>query len=285
MLSFWLSRSARPSTCRHPRAGICVGDSAWLPATSVSVTAEIFPKPVDFMRRVGTPAVSVRSGEEGAVRLQRVEPHGPGYSRRRRGRGFSYHDEDGAQITDPDTVARIRALTVPPAWRDVWICAQPGGHIQAVGTDDAGRRQYLYHDEWRRRRDAAKHDRVLRLGRRLPAVREQIREDLDGRGLGCERVLGAALRMLDVGAFRVGGDEYAPEPGEDAGTFGLATLRREHVRLRRGAIELRYQAKGGVEQAMTLRDPALHAVVRALLRGDGGGHELLAYRNARGGHE
>ncbi|HEX6405154.1 MAG TPA: DNA topoisomerase IB [Pseudonocardiaceae bacterium] len=251
----------------------------------MSVTAEIFPKPVDFMRRVGTPAVSVRGGEEGAVRLQRVEPHGPGYSRRRRGRGFSYHDEDGAQITDPDTVARIRALTVPPAWRDVWICAQPGGHIQAVGTDDAGRRQYLYHDEWRRRRDAAKHDRVLRLGRRLPAVREQIREDLDGRGLGCERVLGAALRMLDVGAFRVGGDEYAPEPGEDAGTFGLATLRREHVRLRRGAIELRYQAKGGVEQAMTLRDPALHAVVRALLRRDGGGEDLLAYRNGRGWHD
>src|SRR5947209_18829622 len=294
MLSFWLSRSARPSTCRQPRAGIWVGDSARLPATSVtsvSVTAEIFPKPVDFMRRVGTPAMSaerrcpVRGGEKSAVRLQRVEPYGPGYTRRRRGRGFSYHDEDGAQITDLDTLQRIRALAVPPAWRDVWICAQPGGHIQAVGTDDAGRRQYLYHDEWRRRRDAAKHDRVLRLGRRLPAVREQIREDLDGRGLGCERVLGAALRMLDVGAFRVGGDEYAPEPGEDAGTFGLATLRREHVRLRRGAIELRYPAKGGIDQAMTLRDPALHAVVRALLRGDGGGHELLAYRNARGGHE
>jgi DNA topoisomerase IB len=176
-------------------------------------------------------------------------------------------------------------LAVPPAWRDVWICALPGGHIQAVGTDDAGRRQYLYHEEWRRRRDAAKHDRVLRLGRRLPAVREQIREDLDGRGLSCERVLGAALRMLDIGAFRVGGDEYAPEPGEDDGTFGLATLRREHVRLRRGAIELRYPAKGGIDQAMTLRDPALHAVVRALLRRDGGGEDLLAYRNGRGWHD
>ncbi|MCA1835083.1 MAG: DNA topoisomerase IB [Actinobacteria bacterium] len=227
----------------------------------------------------------VRGGEKSAVRLQRVEPYGPGYTRRRRGRGFSYHDEDGAQITDLDTLQRIRALAVPPAWRDVWICAQPGGHIQAVGTDDAGRRQYLYHDEWRRRRDAAKHDRVLRLGRRLPAVRAQIREDLNGRGLGCERVLAAALRMLDIGAFRVGGNEYAPEPGEDEGTFGLATLRREHVRLRRGAIELHYLAKGGIDQAMTLRDPVLHPVVRALLRRDGGGEDLLAYRNGRGWHD
>jgi DNA topoisomerase I len=223
--------------------------------------------------------------EDGAVPIQRVEPNGPGYSRRRRGRGFSYYDENGAPITDPETLQRIRALAVPPAWRDVWICALPGGHIQAVGIDDAGRRQYLYHDEWRRQRDAAKYDRVLRLGRRLPAVRTQIREDLECRGLCCERVLAAALRMLDIGAFRVGGDEYAPDPGEDEGTFGLATLRREHARLRRGAIELRYLAKGGIEQAITLRDPALHAVVRSLLRRSGGGEDLLAYRTKQGWHD
>lgn len=235
------------------------------------------------MRQVGIPH-GVQC-EEGAVQLRRVEPNGPGYSRRRRGRGFSYYDQNGAVITDPETLQRIRALAVPPAWRDVWICALPGGHIQAVGTDDAGRRQYLYHDEWRRQRDAAKYDRVLRLGRRLPAVRAQIREDLDGRGLTCARVLAAALRMLDIGALRIGGDEYAPEPGHDEGTFGLATLRREHVRLRRGAIELRYVAKGGIEQAMTLRDPALHAVVRSLLRRSGGGEDLLAYRTKQGWHD
>jgi len=235
------------------------------------------------MRQVGIP--NGVQCEEGAVQLRRVEPNGPGYSRRRRGRGFSYYDQNGAVITDPETLQRIRALAVPPAWRDVWICALPGGHIQAVGTDDAGRRQYLYHDEWRRQRDAAKYDRVLRLGRRLPAVRAQIREDLDGRGLTCERVLAAALRMRDIGALRIGGDEYAPEPGDDEGTFGLATLRREHVRLRRGAIELRYLAKGGIEQAMTLRDPALHAVVRSLLRRSGGGEDLLAYRTKQGWHD
>jgi DNA topoisomerase I len=219
------------------------------------------------------------------MRLQRVKPDNPGYSRRRRGRGFSYYDENGAPITDRATLGRIRALAVPPAWRDVWICALPEGHIQAVGTDDAGRRQYLYHDEWRRRQDAAKHDRVLRLARRLPRVRAQIREHLDGRGLSCDRVLAAALRMLDIGAFRIGGDEYAPGPGEEEGSFGLATVRREHVRLRRGGIELRYPAKGGIDQTITLRDPALHAVVRSLLRRNGGGEDLLAYRTKQGWHD
>jgi DNA topoisomerase I len=216
------------------------------------------------------------------MRLRRVEPMVGGYSRRRRGRGFSYHGKDGAPITDPATLQRIRALAVPPAWRDVWICAVPTGHIQAVGTDDAGRRQYRYHDEWRRRRDADKYDRVLRLARRLPAIRAQISEQLAGRGLDCDRVLAAALRMLDIGVFRVGGAEYAPGPGEEEGSFGLATVLRDHVRLRRGAIELRYPAKGGIERAITLRDPALHAVVRALLQRQGGGQELLAYHTKQG---
>ncbi|MGH3897190.1 MAG: DNA topoisomerase IB [Pseudonocardiaceae bacterium] len=219
------------------------------------------------------------------MRLRRVQPHSPGYSRQRRGRGFSYHDSDGAVITDAATLRRIRALAVPPAWRDVWICPLSGGHIQAVGTDDAGRRQYRYHDEWRRRRDAEKHDRVLRLGRRLPAVRAHIHEQLVGRGLSADRVLAAALRMLDIGVFRVGGDEYAPGPDDDEGSFGLATVRREHVRLRRDGIELRYPAKGGIQRAITLQDPALHAVVGSLLRRRGGGQDLLAYRAAQGWHD
>jgi DNA topoisomerase-1 len=221
----------------------------------------------------------------GLVQLQRVTPEDPGYSRRRYGRGFSYYGENGAHITDQATLKRIRALAVPPAWREVWICPLPEGHIQAVGTDDAGRRQYLYHDEWRRRQDAAKHDRVLRLARRLPPVRAQIREQLDGRGLRRERVLAAALRMLDIGAFRIGGDEYAPGRGEDEGSFGLATLRRDHVRLWHGAVELRYPAKGGIDQAIRLRDPALYRVVRSLLRRDGGGADLLAYRTKQDWHD
>lgn len=219
------------------------------------------------------------------MRLQRVRPEGGGYSRRRCGRGFSYYDENGARITDRATVERIRALAVPPAWCEVWICRLPGGHIQAIGTDDASRRQYRYHNEWRRRRDADKHDRVLRLAGRLPSVRAQIRKQLAGRGLSADRVLAAALRMLDVGAFRIGGEEYAPGPDADEGSFGLATLRREHVRLWRGAIELRYPAEGRIDQTITLRDPDLHALVRSLLRRDGGGEDLLAYRTKQGWHD
>ncbi|HEX2300956.1 MAG TPA: DNA topoisomerase IB, partial [Pseudonocardiaceae bacterium] len=179
------------------------------------------------------------------MRLRRVDPSGPGFTRQRRGRGWSYADEHGKRITDPEVLSRIRSLAIPPAWREVWICPRPNGHIQAVGTDDAGRRQYRYHDEWRRRRDAEKHDRALRLARRLPRVREAVAEQLEGSGLSCERVLAAAIRMLDIGVFRVGGEEYAPGPDHDEGSFGLATVRREHVRLRGGAVEFCYPAKGG----------------------------------------
>lgn len=216
------------------------------------------------------------------MRLRRVDPNGSGYSRVRRGRGFSYHDERGRLITDRAVLSRIRTLAVPPAWRDVWICPHPHGHIQAVGIDDAGRRQYRYHEEWRRRRDAEKHDRVLRLARRLPRIRGQLAEELNQRELTYERVLAAALRMLDLGVFRVGGEEYAPTVAQDAedldGSYGLATVRRDHVRLDRGAVVFCYPAKGGAERYLTLHDSALYQVIRALLRRRGGGEELLAYR-------
>src|SRR5690349_3461704 len=177
------------------------------------------------------------------VRLRRSNPNRPGYTRRRRGNGFSYHDQDGAPITDPVELERIRALALPPAWRDVWICSDPKGHIQAVGTDAAGRRQYRYHDVWRAQRDAAKFDHVLDVGAQLPKVREVVSDHLRERGLSRNRVLAAAVRLLDVGCFRIGGEEYAS--GDDA-TFGLATLRRDHVGLTRNAVRFCYPAKGGV---------------------------------------
>lgn len=116
---------------------------------------------------------------------------------------------------------------IPPAWNDVWICPSPSGHIQAVGIDSAGRRQYLYHHLWRQQRDAAKHDRVLEFARALPTVRERIEDHLTRRGLPRERVLAAALRLIELGFFRPGGEEYATENG----TFGLATIRRGQVSL------------------------------------------------------
>src|SRR5690242_10322506 len=209
------------------------------------------------------------------MRLRRSDPTAPGY----RQRGRRYLDLDGSPLTDPATLARIRELVIPPAWRDVWICPDPRGHIQAVGTDAAGRRQYRYHDVWRTQRDAAKFDHVLQVGAHLPKVREVVARHLHGRGLTANRVLAAAVRLLDVGCFRIGGEEYAS--GDEA-TFGLATLRREHVAVVRAGVRFCYPAKGGVERTLDVRDDDVRAVVRALLKRESEHRELLAYRNGAG---
>src|SRR5690349_14052085 len=126
------------------------------------------------------------------MRLRRTTPGKGGYRRKGRGRGFTYHRADGTAVTDPAELARLKGLAIPPAWKDVWLSDAPRGHIQAVGTDAAGRRQYRYHDVWRTKRDAAKFDHVLEVGARLPAIRDRVAADLDARGLGREKVLAAA---------------------------------------------------------------------------------------------
>lgn len=210
------------------------------------------------------------------MRLRRCDPSGPGY--RRRGRGFSYLDPDGRPVTDPDELARLRALVIPPAWRDVWICPDPRGHIQATGVDAAGRKQYLYHPVWRARRDADKFDHVRRVADRLPRLRRRVCEHLAGRGLSRERVLATTARLLESGLFRAGGDEYAT--GEDA-TYGLATLRPEHVRLVRRGVVVEYLAKGGIERVCTVTDAEVRAVLRDLRRSRQGTDRLFAYRVGR----
>src|SRR5918996_5450342 len=203
---------------------------------------------------------------------------GPGFTRRRRGKGFEYLDEDGKRITDPETLSRIRNLVIPPAWKDVWICPLPNGHIQAIGTDVAGRRQYRYHDAWRAQRDRAKHDRILQFARRLPDARRVVEQHLALPDYPRERVLAAAFRMLDLGFFRVGGEAYADENG----SYGLATIRRDHVTLRSGAVVFDYPSKSGKQRVQQLVDDDLHAVVRGLLRRKDDQPELLAYRNGQG---
>jgi DNA topoisomerase IB len=170
---------------------------------------------------------------------------------------------------------------IPPAWQDVWICAEPDGHIQAVGTDAAGRRQYRYHDLWREQRDRDKHDRVLEFGRVLPRLRERVSEHLAGPGLRRERVMAAAVRLIDLGFFRPGGEEYAAENG----TFGIATIRREHVRCRRGELVFDYLAKGAKHREQALVDTDVQAVVVSLRRRKGGGDGLFGYRSGRGWHD
>ncbi len=214
-------------------------------------------------------------------RLRRSDCRGPGIHRRRRGRGFSYHWGDGRPVTEPDVLARIAALVIPPAWQDVWICPWANGHIQATGTDAAGRRQYRYHDRWRQARDAAKHAHVLEVARALPKVRATVAEHLRRPGLGRERVLAAAVRLLDLGFFRVGSDAYA----EENGTYGLATIRKEHVRVVGPTVVFEYPAKGGKEQLRQVVDPDVREVVAALRRRRGGSPELLAWRDRQGWHD
>jgi DNA topoisomerase-1 len=215
------------------------------------------------------------------ARLRRVDCAGPGIQRLRRGRGFSYRYADGEKVRDETTLARIADLVIPPAWTDVWICPFPTGHIQAVGTDAAGRRQYRYHDEWRVQRDAEKHRRVLTFARRLPAAREQVALDLHERGLSRRRVLAAAFRLLDLGFFRIGGESYA----EENGSYGLATMRRRHVTVTGDLVVFDYTAKSGKQRVQAIVDVNVRKVVRSLLDRDDPSKELLAYRDRDGWHD
>jgi DNA topoisomerase-1 len=215
------------------------------------------------------------------MRLRRSRPDEPGFSRRGHGRGFTYLDTKGKTIKKTDVLERIRTLAIPPAWTDVWICPHPNGHIQAIGTDQAGRRQYLYHDDWRTAQDADKHDRVRQLARKLPAFREAVDAELGRRGLDRDRVLAVALRMLDYGVFRTGNTVYA----EEHGSRGAATLLRDDVRVSKGKLVFAFVAKGGQERTLELDDDRLVAAVRSLKRGRHKNPRLLVYRDSDGYHE
>lgn len=211
----------------------------------------------------------------------RSDPSAAGIRRRRCGRGFLYVRPGGGPVRDAATIARIRSLVIPPAWKDVWICTDPAGHIQAVGTDAAGRRQYRYHDVWRKRRDEEKHDRMLEFGAALPLLREVIRRHLGERGLVRERVLAAAVQLIDLGFFRPGGEDYAAENG----SFGLATIRRDHVAVSRGQIVFTYPGKSAKHQEQAVAEDQVCAVVRSLKGRRGAGDRLLAYRSGRCWHD
>ncbi|MEQ1785646.1 MAG: DNA topoisomerase IB [Acidimicrobiales bacterium] len=210
--------------------------------------------------------------------VREIDCNGPGMRRRRAGKGFTYLDEGGERITDDEVVGRIRSLAIPPAWDDVWICSDPNGHIQATGLDAKGRRQYRYHDEWRAARDREKHDRVLRFAERLPVLREQVTADLALEGMPRERVLACAVRLLELGFFRVGGEVYA----EENDSYGLATIRKDHVRVRADTLEFDYEAKSGQQRLCQVVDPDVRAVIVTLRRRRSpASAELLAYKDGR----
>jgi len=207
--------------------------------------------------------------------VREIDCNGPGIQRRRAGKGFSYREADGTRITDADVIGRIKSLAIPPAWEDVWICSDPNGHIQATGVDAKGRRQYRYHDEWRAARDREKHDRILEFAKRLPELRERVAHDIALDGMPKDRVLACAVRLLELGFFRIGGEAYA----EENDTYGLATLRKHHVRVRGDLLEFDYDAKSGQRRQCQVADPEVRAVITTLRRRRSEPDaELLAYK-------
>jgi len=211
------------------------------------------------------------------ARLRRVDCAVPGITRRRRGRGFEYVNEDGSRIEDPEVIERIRSLAIPPAWEDVWICADPLGHIQATGVDARGRKQYRYHDLWRERRDRKKFEQMVEFARALPKLRDRVERDLRKRKVSRERVLACAVRLLDRGFFRIGSEDYV----EENETYGVATMLKRHVAVRDGVVRFDYQGKGGKRSVQMMGDPAVARLIRTLSGRRAGGPELLAFRNGR----
>jgi DNA topoisomerase IB len=210
------------------------------------------------------------------VRLRRTSPDQPGWTRRRSGRGFVHLDASGERLSDEDA-RRVRDLVIPPAWVDVWITPYDNGHLQAVGTDEAGRRQYLYHSAWRSRRDAEKFDRMLEFGGALTRVRELTVSDLGRGGMPLERACAAAVRLLDLGYFRIGNDVYADENG----SFGLTTLERRHVRRRHQRLVFTFVGKSGVEHRIEIDDALAIEAIEVMRRRRGEDLRLLSYKEGR----
>jgi DNA topoisomerase IB len=214
--------------------------------------------------------------------LSRSDPRGPGIARvpGQGGPGFSYTGPAGDPVTDPGTLDRIRSLALPPAWRDVWISADPTGHIQATGTDSRGRLQYRYHEIWRELRDAQKFEHMLRFAGSLPDLRAAALRDLRVRGLSRDRVAASAVRLIDLGLFRIGGEKYA----ELDHHYGVATLLKSHVTVTRGGIAFDYVAKEGKRRAITISDPAILPAVRSLARSDNGLDPLFCWQQGTTWH-
>jgi DNA topoisomerase I len=210
-------------------------------------------------------------------RLRRADCTGPGIARLRHGRGFRFVDAEGNQIDDPEVLQRIHDLVIPPAWEAVWICPYPGGHIQATGVDAAGRKQYLYHPRWRECRDMQKFEDMLVFARTLPGLRERVDSELGASGeLSYDRVCACAVRLLDRGFFRVGGEDYAVRNE----SYGLATMKKSHVSMRDAVLVFDYPAKSGKRRVQAVIDPVAAEIVGGLKRRRGGGDELLAYKRA-----
>jgi DNA topoisomerase-1 len=207
--------------------------------------------------------------------LTRSDLHGPGIIRERSSGGIRYYDASGAEVTNPETLHRIGALGIPPAWKDVWISPDPLGHIQATGVDSRGRTQYRYHQVWREQRDVQKFAHMLRFADALPALRSATVRDLGGRHLDRDRVTATAVRLIDLGLFRIGGEKYA----ELDHHYGATTLRKHDVTVTRDGVAFDYIAKEGKRRTITVTDHAVRSVVRALVSSDNMSDSLFSFQD------
>ena len=200
----------------------------------------------------------------------------PGFSRRRRGRGWSYLDPAGERVGDEAVRARLDGLAVPPAWRDAWYCLDARGHIQATATDDRERRQYVYHADWRAWRDRTKFAELAGFVEALPAIRRAWRKGLEAEGV-VDRAIACVVALLDRGALRIGSERYAKENG----SFGATTLRKRHVEADGRTLRVAFRAKAGKWRDVAIRDPRLAKTVRAL--GELPGQRLFDLEDEEGG--
>ena len=206
-----------------------------------------------------------------AAGLRYVGDAAPGIRRVARGGGFAYVDADDRPVRDDETLARIRALAVPPAWTDVWICASERGHLQATGRDARGRKQYRYHKKWRKTRDEAKYGRLIDFAEAVPALRKKVLADMALPGLPREKVIATVVRLLDKTLIRVGNDEYA----RDNGSYGLTTMRAKHVEVSGSTVRFEFKGKSGKTHSIDVNDARAARIVRRCRELPG--YELFQY--------
>ncbi|MBI0474043.1 DNA topoisomerase IB [Sphingomonas sp. MA1305] len=211
-----------------------------------------------------------------ATRIVYCDDSKPGITRRKVRNGWAYYDAEGDRITDRDEIDRLNAIGLPPAYRDAWFCPKPNGHIQAVGWDEKGRKQYRYHTQFREAQEAAKYERCAEFGRALPALRVRVEKDLAQRGLTRERAIAAVVRLLDETNIRVGNEAYA----EANKSFGATTLRKRHGTVRGSTLRLRYKGKSGKERDCAVTDKRLAATVKKMQDLDE--QHLFAWLDAEG---
>jgi DNA topoisomerase I len=215
--------------------------------------------------------LAVASETARAAGLRYVSDDAPGFTRQRVGKGFKYYNAEGGVLRDKDALARIRALAIPPAWTEVWICPHANGHLQATGRDARGRKQYRYHTKWRCERDANKYEHMLAFGKALPAIRQRTTRHLALSGLPRQKVLATVVKLLESTLIRVGNEEYA----RTNRSFGLTTLRDGHVNVRGANLHFRFRGKSGVAHEIDLNDQRLARIVRRCR--DLPGQELFQY--------